>query len=135
MNVVTPQPTALLIDDEEGRRAEIRGLLLDAGYRPQVVGGCAEAFELLETGLVPDLILVDLFMPDTDAVGFRRRQIARPAWAAIPTVVLTMSTFHEQPVMAIGVPLLRKPFTLGELEAAVVCARQLQQAHFRPVTR
>jgi len=47
----------------------------------------AEALELLRSGLVPSVIVLDLMMPGTDGFAFRSAQLAEPALAEIPIIV------------------------------------------------
>lgn len=115
---------ALFIDDEEVARAAAEPLLRAAGYDVLAAESGAEGLALLAKGLRPAVILVDLFMPKLDAVGFRRKQVAEPAWAAIPTIIMATTTFKGFKTDAMGMPLLRKPFGARELAEALEAVRQ-----------
>lgn len=54
--------TILVVDDEEDIRAVVKVILQDAGYKVQVATDGPDALEKLKEKL-PDLMLVDMFMP------------------------------------------------------------------------
>ncbi len=81
-------PTVVIVDDHAGFRAEAAQLLESAGY--EVVGSCPDGESALAAiwQLRPDVVLLDVQLPDTD--GFRL--IAElDAGAEGPIVVLTSS--------------------------------------------
>ena len=79
---------ACVVDDDpdlrEMLRRDARARGLDRGRGRQRPGG----LDRLATGL-PDLILLDLMMPEMDGFELRRRLRDEPAWRAIPIVVIT----------------------------------------------
>ena len=81
-------PRVLVVDDHEGFRGVARALLESDGYC--VVGEAADASEALaETArLDPDVVLLDVHLPDLDGFEVSRRlaQLPNP-----PVVVLTSS--------------------------------------------
>jgi two-component system chemotaxis response regulator CheY len=113
---------ALFIDDDAAERARGEPLLRAQGYTVELADGGAAALALLRKGLRPAVILVDLFMPGIDAVGFRRQQVAEPAWVAIPTIILATTNFRGFPAGAMGMTLLRKPFDATALAEALQAA-------------
>ena len=76
----------LIVDDHAGFRAWARVLLERAGYA--VVGEAADGAGALRAarGARPELVLVDVELPDTDGFALARRLCAE-RWA--PAVVLT----------------------------------------------
>jgi DNA-binding NarL/FixJ family response regulator len=78
--------SVLIVDDHAGFRAHARRLLECEGYR--VVGEAADCVSALEAAreLEPELVLVDVHLPDADgfALTARLEALAHP-----PTVVLT----------------------------------------------
>jgi CheY-like chemotaxis protein len=103
----------LAVDDDSGVRDVLTCALEQEGYEVRCAEHGSAALALLERWS-PDLILLDLEMPILDGAAFRRGQLARPAWAAIPVVVLTAS---PAPVGngLVGLPTVRKPMNLDSL--------------------
>lgn len=94
--------SVLIVDDHAGFRAHARRLLECEGYR--VVGeaaDCASAIEAART-LEPELVLVDVHLPDADGFELTARLGALPN---PPTVVLTSTRDGaelERPVCECG---------------------------------
>lgn len=80
--------SVLIVDDHSGFRAHARRLLECEGYR--VVGEAADCASALEAvlELLPELVLVDVHLPDADGFELTRRlgRLADP-----PIVVMTSS--------------------------------------------
>ncbi len=85
-------PTVLVVDDTEAVRTVLRMQLKLLGYRVLEAGSGREAVELC-AGERPDLILMDVSMPELDGLGATRllRQDARTRY----TPVVALSAFHE----------------------------------------
>lgn len=113
---VDTRPHVLVVDDDEDLRDGIADLLMDAGYRVSTASNGAEALERMRTGTLPDVVLLDLMMPDTDGFAFRRAQRADPRLADVPVVAMTASgrattTVDELHALAT----LHKPFEVNVL--------------------
>jgi DNA-binding NarL/FixJ family response regulator len=82
------QPTVLIVDDHAGFRHAARALLEADGYR--VVGESATGGEGLAAAerLRPDLVLLDVGLPDIDGIEVTRRL---SLVGSCPMVVLTSS--------------------------------------------
>jgi len=78
--------TAVIVDDHAAFRTAARALLEAAGYR--VVGEAADGRSAVEvvTGLRPDVVLLDVQLPDIDGFG-----VADLLPADGPVIVLTSS--------------------------------------------
>jgi CheY-like chemotaxis protein len=70
---------------------------------------------------VPDLVLLDLHLPDMGGEEVARRLRAHPVTAAIPIVILTAdATAHgREVVVATGATALTKPIAVADLLAVV----------------
>jgi CheY-like chemotaxis protein len=77
----------LLIDDNSDVLEAITHLLLTSGYKVVTARDGEEALQLLNDGLNPGAILLDLMMPGIDGYEFRRRQIADVELRSIPTII------------------------------------------------
>lgn len=78
----------LIVDDDERNRRLVRDVLGADGLRTIEAATGAEAIAAAELEL-PDLILLDLGLPDTDGIGVVRALKAREPTARIPVVALT----------------------------------------------
>jgi len=80
--------TVLVVDDEAGARWTLMRLLAKEGYDTVGAGDGREALKTLEAG-TPDVILLDLMMPQMDGLELLEALQAHPQWKALPVVVLT----------------------------------------------
>jgi PAS domain S-box-containing protein len=88
--VATPvsAPLILAVDDDVVGRAAVAHILRGAGFRVQEAGGGAEALRLF-TAARPDLVLLDVVMPDLDGFEVCRRIKADPAGAPAPVLMIS----------------------------------------------
>ncbi len=113
----------LLVDDDARLADMLQGYLGAAGYRVQIAPTLAAARQQLaaKSGL-PDLVVLDLMLPDGDGLDFCRALRALPHAAGLP--VLMLSARGEPMDRVIGLELgaddyLAKPFEPRELLARV----------------
>ena len=85
--------SVLVVDDHGGFRTWARAFLEAEGYR--VVGEAADGMEALSAvrRLRPDVVLLDVHLPDADGFEVARRIAAQPE---APTVVLVSSREREE---------------------------------------
>jgi CheY-like chemotaxis protein len=90
----TKWPIVLIVDDSKDIRQLFAYFSELLGCSTVGAGNGQEALHLMQNGLKPDLILLDLMMPVMD--GWQMDQILadNPEWAEIPTVVV--SAFAER---------------------------------------
>jgi len=108
----------LVIEDDAGIRNVVRVLLETHGYRIVEAGTAARA-EIEARAHKPDLLLVDLGLPDGDGLNVIRRV---RSWSAVPIVVLSARTQEEQKIAALDAgadDYVTKPFSAPELLARV----------------
>ena len=84
---MTP-PVVLVVDDDARNRKLVRDVLRRAGLGTIEAAGAEDALALARAH-VPDLVLMDLRLPDLDGAEAARRLKADPATAHIPVVALT----------------------------------------------
>jgi two-component system KDP operon response regulator KdpE len=113
-----PAPTALLVEDEPQIRRFVRAALEEEGW--QVFEAATLARGLIDAGTRrPDLIVLDLGLPDGDGVDFIA-DIRK--WSNVPIIVLSARTRESEKIRALDVgadDYLTKPFGVGELQARV----------------
>jgi two-component system, cell cycle response regulator DivK len=81
----------LIVDDNEQNRKLARDVLRFAGFRTVEANGGLEGVALAVEH-APDLVLMDIRMPDMDGLEARRRLKDDERTARIPVVALTSST-------------------------------------------
>lgn len=82
------QPTILVVDDDEFQHKIVSTILKDDHYHLVFATGGAEALSLLRK-MYPDLILMDVMMPDMDGLEVTRQIKSTPRLADIPVVMIT----------------------------------------------
>jgi two-component system, cell cycle response regulator DivK len=82
------QSRILVVDDNPGNLKLFTLLLLSPRYEVQTAMSAQLALDVL-TGFHPDLILLDLQLPDMDGLELTRRLKADPVRRSIPIVVVT----------------------------------------------
>lgn len=135
------QHQVLVVEDEPDIRAILRTLLRTAGYR--VIEADTAARAIVEArSHRPDLLLVDLGLPDADGLKIVR---AIREWSPMPVVVLSARTMEEQKIQALDAgadDYVTKPFSAPELLARVRAAlrrnvrnaEQLPSLQIGPIT-
>lgn len=111
----------VVVEDEPGIRDVLRVLLTTAGYRV-VEAEKAERGEIEARAHKPDLLLVDLGLPDRDGVDLIHRV---RAWSSVPIIVLSARTAEQQKIAALDAgadDYVTKPFAAAELLARVRAA-------------
>jgi CheY-like chemotaxis protein len=105
----------LIVEDDADIRETLAELLAGAGYAVETAGNGAEAIAQLRR-VAPQLILLDLSMPVMSGQQFRSQQLADPAIAGIPTVVMSATARLEDKLVGFQISeRLAKPLKLRQL--------------------
>ena len=91
----------LLVDDDKENRRVMRNLVTREGFIVIEAGNGREALDQI-TESIPDLILLDVVMPEMDGFQFIKVLRANPAWRSIPLVVVTAKDLSEQDRLRLG---------------------------------
>jgi CheY-like chemotaxis protein len=83
----TSRAQLLVVEDDDDHRETLREVLQDEGYRVETAVHGRDALGRLSAPPLPDLILLDLRMPELDGWGLMAELNARPKLASIPVVV------------------------------------------------
>jgi len=113
---MTDKPVALLVEDEPQIRRFVRAALEQDGWQVFEAGDCRHGLMAAGTR-VPDLVLLDLGLPDGDGVALLAdlRQ-----WSRASVIVLSARTLESEKVRALDAgadDYLTKPFGTAELLA------------------
>lgn len=113
--------TILLVEDDEHIRNYIKTLLSSCGYAVMETGNARTALSMLASHS-PDLLLLDLGLPDGDGMEVLRQ--ARE-WSQIPIVVVSARGYEKDKVAALdngADDYVTKPFGADELMARIRAA-------------
>ncbi|WP_416546792.1 response regulator [Limnohabitans sp. DCL3] len=110
----------LVVDDELGIRDLLSEILFDEGHQVELAENAAMAREA-RLRMRPDLVLLDIWMPDTDGVSLLKE------WAAtglldMPVIMMSGHATIDTAVDAVKIgaqAFLEKPITLQKLLSAV----------------
>jgi signal transduction histidine kinase len=124
-----PAGDLLVVDDTAANLRLLTRLLSDAGFRvrPAPSGELALRAARAEP---PDLVLLDVDMPDMDGFEVCRRFKADPALAQIPVLFLSALSETEDKLAAFragGVDYVTKPFRIEELRARIDAHLELRR--------
>ena len=127
-----PKKKILIIDDEIVNRAILEDYLADFGYEIYMASNGGEGIDMLAK-ITPDLVLLDIKMPDKD--GFQTlEEIKRsPGFANIP--VLFLSALNRSNLKVKGLELgaedyITRPFDKAELLARIRAALRRTNLQF-----
>jgi two-component system, OmpR family, KDP operon response regulator KdpE len=116
--VTDPLPLILLIEDEAQMRRFLRASLTSNGYQlvesETAADGIAQA-----ASRAPDLVLLDLGLPDQDGLAVTERL---REWTKTPIIVISARGREEDKIQALDAgadDYLTKPFGVGELLARI----------------
>ena len=119
----------LIVDDEIGIRRFLRVALNGQGF---VISEAATGMEALQVMTLkrPDLVILDLGLPDMDGAEVTRRL---RDWTQVPVIILSVREKEADKIAALDAgadDYLTKPFGMGELLARirVVMRRQVSSA-------
>lgn len=111
--------SVLLVDDEDQLRRVMRDLLERDGYNVIEAVDGVEALDKVDQH-APDVIVLDLNLPNLDGYGVLTRLKSRPETASIPVIVLTANRDEDNEVRVFehgATDFLSKPFRARALSA------------------
>ncbi|WP_459557519.1 response regulator transcription factor KdpE [Lacunimicrobium album] len=128
------QPLILIIEDEPPIRKLLRASLSDADYRINEAASGAEGIKLASVQ-PPDLVILDLGLPDIDGQEVIRRL---REWLTSPIIILSAREQEQEKIDALdggADDYVTKPFSVGELQARMRTAlRHHQRASHEAAT-
>lgn len=118
----------LVVEDEKNIRSFMQTVLSSNGYAVLTARTGEEALMMLSSHC-PDLVLLDLGLPDTDGQNFIQ---AVRKWSQVPIIVVSARTHERDKVMALDYgadDYVTKPFGTSELLARVRAALRHAAQH------
>lgn len=116
--------SVLVIDDDPRITAALSARLQAVGYATHTAS-CGTAGVEAALAHRPDVIILDVRMPDIDGHEVCRRLKARPEVRATPVIFLSANTHERQKAIeAGGAEFLAKPYEASDVVAAIERATQ-----------
>lgn len=124
-------PSILVIDDEPDNFDVVDTFLSENEYQLNYAPGGQEALDLLET-FQPDIILLDLMMPNMSGIEFCNIFKVDPKWQHIPIIMVTSLTSKKDlgRCLAAGADdFISKPVNSTELRARLQSMLRIKQQY------
>jgi DNA-binding response OmpR family regulator len=128
----------LVVDDDPDILQFVRVNLELEGFTADTAGGGRAALEEAKAR-PPDLVLLDVMMPEMDGLTVLRRLRQMPVTANVPVIILTAKALSEDKIRGLDLgadDYITKPFDVEELVARVrtVLRRAQQMRDLSPLT-
>jgi len=114
-------PYIFIVDDEPDNFDVIDTLLVDYQYELHYFSNGQDAINSLEI-LVPDLIILDVMMPEMDGIEVCRKIKLRPHWQSIPILMVTALTSKQDLALCLDAgadDFISKPVNVFERRARI----------------
>ena len=114
-------PTILYVEDNPENRMLVRRILMAEGFKVMEAGSAAQAIEVLQSQS-PDLILMDINMPDMDGYTLTSRIKGMPNLSGVPVIALTANVMkgdRERSLRAGCDGYIQKPIDVDTIGAQI----------------
>jgi len=117
----------LIVDDEPDSAHLLERMIL--GIQPEcriwLAGNSTEAMEQMAREL-PDLVLLDLMMPDADGWQLLSRREQTPAWSAMPVIIISAQDALSQPPVSPAIAFVSADgFSAQRMARSLLCVSRL----------
>lgn len=105
---------ALIIDDSRSMRMILKRILVQAGFECSEAGDGQQALDVMNTGPLPAICLIDWNMPVMNGYEFVTAVRANREWRDVTLMMVTTESEHSQIVAALAAgahEYVIKPFT------------------------
>jgi CheY-like chemotaxis protein len=120
------RPLVLVVDDDELQLKLMTNLLNDAGLAVETAASGEQALAALGQRQ-PNLVFLDINLPDIDGIELTRRLKASPAWARIPVIMITGQS--ERNVVFESMRAGASDFLVKPVDRALVVAKASRFLH------
>jgi len=123
--------TIFVVDDDDGVRGAIAGLLATTDHRVAVESSGQAALRRLAE-VQPDVVVLDWMMPGLDGPETCRQLKADPVWRHVPVILLTALSGREHVIAGLDAgadEFLSKPVSGAELRARVRSMVRIKRQH------
>ncbi|MEI9893792.1 MAG: response regulator [Chthoniobacter sp.] len=124
-----PAPDILVVDDTEANLQLLSGMLRERGYKVRPVPNGRLALQAAKSA-PPDLILLDINMPDLDGYEVCAQLKRDERTASVPVLFISALNETMDKVLAFGVgglDYITKPFQFEEVDARVAAHLKLRR--------
>jgi len=90
------KPRVLVVDDDPSLQSLIQALLKRAGMEPIPAVTATEAAGILRQKPLPDIVLLDLMLPDVSGIEFLRQMRTKAVFDDLPVVILSALADPDQ---------------------------------------
>jgi len=104
----------MVVDDDPDIRESLADVLQEEGFDVVTAANGAEALEVLASGPLPSVILLDMMMPVMNGFEFRLAQKMAEELAPIPVVIITAGADQRSRDLG-AAAVLRKPLDVSRL--------------------
>jgi CheY-like chemotaxis protein len=113
----------MVVDDEPDQIFTIKNVLESPGGKYEVIGvnSGMQCLELLKNNQIPDLILLDIMMPEMNGWDVAAEIKKNPIWNKIPLIFLTAKTdsFSKTFGGIVSEDYIIKPFEMKKLKESI----------------
>ena len=123
-----PRRQILIVDDLDNNREVLVNFLTPLGFEIMEASSGADAIALI-TSQLPDLVVLDLVMPELDGLAVTRHLRQESAWQDLPIIIVSASTLpvdESQCYLAGANAFLAKPLNFAQLLRLLEQHLQLQ---------
>ncbi len=96
------KPMVCVVEDYADNRVLVAALLNSAGIDVTAAEDAEALNRLLDSGVAPDIFLLDLSLPGEDGTTLMRRLKGDERWSTVPMVALTAHAMEGDEAKAIG---------------------------------
>lgn len=130
MEAIATPNLILIVEDNPYNLQVLSAIVVDCGFKPGIAMNAKQAYKFLEKH-IPDLILLDVMMPDIDGYEVCRTIKSNDVFKDIPIIFITAKTEKNDIVTGFeagGVDYIAKPFNSTELKMRICTHMELKQS-------